>query len=69
VDWDFLFDHLMTGSDFVCHLIEVGLNLLVDSYFLFDHLMTGLDFVLHLIVAEKIRANHQMIQKVIRIHQ
>jgi hypothetical protein len=51
VDWDFLFDHLMTGSDFVCHLIEVGLNLLVDSYFLFDHLMTGLDFVLHLIVA------------------
>jgi hypothetical protein len=50
-------DHLMTGSDFVCHLIEVGLNLLVDSYFLFDHLMTGL------------RTSHQMIEMEIRIHK
>jgi hypothetical protein len=33
----FLFDHLMTGLDFVLHLIVAGLNFLVDSAFLFDH--------------------------------
>jgi hypothetical protein len=42
---------LMTGSNFSCHLMVVGLNFLGDSDFLVDHLMTGSDFVHHLIVA------------------
>jgi hypothetical protein len=38
---DYFVDHLMIGSDFLCHLIVVGLNVLVDAELLADHLRTG----------------------------
>jgi hypothetical protein len=74
----------MTGLDFVCHLIVVGLNFLVDPELLLDQLMTDSNFACHLMMVglnflvdsvnhyqmtSKIQTSHQMIDQQIRIHK